>query len=275
MADQKLVSYVKSSLAAGKPPASIRLELYQAGWPKKDIEDAFASVRAGRARPAAPRTAPPSAGPAKDEMAGRPKSRKIAYVAVIAVILLGVGVLTYSTVLSIIMPPDQPIITIQNDTCGDGNCTGQETYELCPADCQGPPANMDLKISLNPASRPVVSGENASFDVEIASVSNLYGFQFDLEYDSAILQFSSASEGSFLSKNGQDSTFCVQPKASSRGSADYVTIACTRLGAIGGVAGSGVLESVIFTAKGSGTAQPNLANIKLVDSSARRIEIQS
>ncbi|MCJ7816910.1 MAG: cohesin domain-containing protein, partial [Candidatus Aenigmarchaeota archaeon] len=167
------------------------------------------------------------------------------------------------------MPPE--IIT-PNVSCGDGACNGQETYEICPADCPSPPVNADVKISVNPQQAAVNSGSSVTFQIQISSVSNLYGFQFDLNYNQALLEFSQATVGDLLKKNDV-SPFCLDPKVT-QGTENRITIACTRMGPVGGVDGSGVLESVTFKALGSGTAQPKLSNVKLSDSNVREIKVQ-
>jgi hypothetical protein len=273
VADRKIVSYVKSSLDKGVPLGRIRSELYNAGWPRKDVEDAIASAGAPAESAAMPGNATLDIKARKDGRGSGPKSRKTIFIVAIIAILLGVGIFSYFIFVSLLLPSNSPIITPSNVTCNDGKCEGTETYENCPADCLAPSTNQNVTVSIKNPSRTVNSGESVSFDVEINSVSNLYGFQFDLEYDPNILEFSTASEGTFLNKNRQDGTFCIQPKASSHASVNYVTIACTRTGQTGGVDGSGVLESLTFTAKSTMAVELKLSNIKLVDSSVKQINI--
>jgi len=263
MADEKLVSYVKSCLHDGLPVSKIRAELRNAGWPKKDIEETIASA-----------SSIPSPGPAQKKTGPQSEkaSKKKLYAGVIILILV-VGAGTYYFISNYLfsLSPNQPVKPPGEPVCGDGNCTGDETSEVCPSDCPALPVNQNVTVRISQSSRTVSSGDAVNFDVEINSVYNLYGYQFDFEYDPIILQFSKATEGTFLNKNGQESTFCIDPKVSSRGTVNYVTIACTRLGAIGGVDGSGRLESVAFTAASSGAAETGLSNVKLVDSSTKRI----
>ena len=262
MVDQRITDYVKSCMDAGVPLNRIRSDLYKAGWQKGDIEEAL--VSAGR-----PGKPVPGADAAR--LQAGPKSRRLMFRGVIAVILLGIGIFTYFIVLSLLSPSNPPVIPYST-TCGDGKCEGTETYENCLADCPAPATNQDVSLGINPESSIVSAGQTVSFDVKISSVSNLYGFQFDMEFDPNQLSFSSAAEGTFLNKNGAEQTFCIPPKASA-GTPSRITIACTRLGQTGGVSGSGKLSSVTFTAAGSGTAEPKLKNIKLVDYSLNTISL--
>jgi hypothetical protein len=261
MADQKLVSYVKTSLERGVPLSRIRSDLYNKGWPKKDTEDAIASASSAPKAPAAP------AGAYTES---NPKSGRKMYIGIIAVILVGIGIVTYITVFMFWQnaPPVQP-------RCGDSVCDSGETYETCPSDCQAPPANSTMKISVTPKTSTISRGGNVDIGIQISSASNLYGFQFDIKYNPAILNYSRMAEGIFLNKNKADGTFCVpiQPKSSAGKS--YVTVACTRLGPVGGVSGDGLLESVTFTSIGSGTSELAISNLKFVDTNVKEIAVES
>lgn len=263
-ADRKLVSYVRSCLDNGKPLSWIREELRNEGWPKKDIEDAIAAVTAPAEGAAVRENSLPETKPVKQAGAGGPKSRKLIYTVIIAAIIIGVVIFTYFTVLSLILPSHPPVTPLSNFTCGDGTCEGAETYETCPADCStSVPANAN--VSINPPAGAVIAGENITFQIEISEVSNLYGFEFDLNYDPNILWFAGAEEGTFLNADNEG-TFCKETEVSETEAGNHVSVACTRIGSVGGVSGSGALESLTFSAVADGTAQPTLANIKLIDS---------
>lgn len=268
MVEQKLTDYIKSRLNAGWSTDKIKPDLYKVGWSKKDIEEAFAYINNKPAKPAVPGTPQP----AKQNNLNRKK-----FYAVAAVIVIIIGFATYyfsSNYLLSRAINETPEIITPNVTCGDGVCNGYETYEICPADCTSPPVNTDVKLTVNPQQITVSSGDSPTFQIEISSVSNLYGFQFDLNYDPKFLQFTKATEGTLL-KSNDVSTFCIEPKVTVGAIENSVTIACTRLGAAGGISGSGLLESVTFTTVASGTAQVKLTNVKLVDSSAKKINLAS
>ena len=102
----------------------------------------------------------------------------------------------------------------------------------------------------------------------ISEAYDVFGFQFDVEYDSDVLEFKEIEEGRFLDNNDQDSTFCV-PHKSSDGLVE--NIACTRLGR-GSVEGSGTLQTLTFEAIGAGTSEIKLSNVKIANSKAEKLD---
>lgn len=126
-----------------------------------------------------------------------------------------------------------------------------------------------LTITVSPASKSVSNGETFTLDVKISGASDFYGFQFNLEYDPSILEFQGASEGTFLSKNGADQTFCMDYDDETPGLVK--NIVCIRLGK-GSVDGEGLLETLTFKAIGTGTSQITLSNVKLTNSKAERLD---
>ncbi len=60
-------------------------------------------------------------------------------------------------------------------------------------------------FSVQPLSAPVLQGASFYLDVNVADVTDLYAFQFDLGFDPTILSAVAVAEGPFLSSGG--STF--------------------------------------------------------------------
>ncbi len=81
-------------------------------------------------------------------------------------------------------------------------------------------------------------------EVRTQDVSSLYGVAFDLEYPAAQLDYLTFSDGGFLG-----SSTSVQVVESSDGT---ISVGITRLGAVGGVGGSGNLLTLEFGAIGNG-----------------------
>ena len=284
MVDRKAAGYVRSCMDAGWPVSRIKSDLYNAGWSKKDVEEAISSAKASEPSQAA---APAPETP-RFPGEGTANSKLMLYVGIL-IIIAAVGLGTYyfaSTYLLSQSPPPTTNIVICGDgtcsseenysvcpddctpasVCGDGTCNGQETYEICPSDCTAPPVNpvnQDVSVSIKDSGKTFNSGESVIYQVEISGVTNLFGFQFDFEYDPSALSYQSWSEGSFLNRNGQDQTLCIPP-SSSAGAARNA--ACTRTGSLG-IEGAGNLASFTFTALKSGTGGVRLANAQLVDSS--------
>ena len=111
-------------------------------------------------------------------------------------------------------------------------------------------------------------GENFSLDVSVSDVKELYGFQFDVAYDPAVLEFQKAAEGTFLNNNGETKSFCVE-YAATPGLIRH--IACIKMGGES-MNGSGTLEKVSFKAVASGKSSVTLQNLKLAKSTAEPIE---
>ena len=119
-------------------------------------------------------------------------------------------------------------------------------------------------LSVDPTSQTTSTGSVVTVNVDIASVSNLYGYQFDLTYNPSILQAASSSEGSFLSKGG--STFFI-PGTNDNVGGTVAATADTLLTAVNGVSGSGGLAVFTFDAIGKGTSSLGIQAETLLDSS--------
>lgn len=116
----------------------------------------------------------------------------------------------------------------------------------------------------------VAVGDTFTVNVNIASITDLYGFQFDLSFDPTILAADSSIEGPFLPSGG--ATFFIPGAIDNIGGAVAFT-ADTLLTAISGVTGDGNLASFSFDAIGTGTSALTLANVFLVDSSNNPIDV--
>lgn len=105
-------------------------------------------------------------------------------------------------------------------------------------------------IALN-ISAPAEVKVNQEFRVEvvISEAQNLYNAPFTLEFDPAYLDFVRAAEGTFLKKDGKPTTFTA--KANSE--IGLIDVSLARVGAVGGVSGSGSLAVFTFKAKEKGS----------------------
>ena len=122
-------------------------------------------------------------------------------------------------------------------------------------------------ISVNPASQDVFLPNDAQFTIDISGISNLYGFQFDIAYDSSYLDNKSITEtiveGGFLSESQTATVFCVDPDLSTPGL--IRNYGCTRQGEATSVSGSGVLASINLSSISPGTSSITIQNVKLSD----------
>lgn len=145
-----------------------------------------------------------------------------------------------------------------------------------------------LFISLDGSARALVKVEPESIDlsmisnldhtvnITISGVNDVYGFQFDLDYDPAIFNVTNITkvrECTFLNRSGLDQTFCLGTNISSPGLVD--NFACSRVGS-GSVSGSGVLANVTLRMKGLTsfpvTTYINLSNVKISDINSNSLD---
>jgi hypothetical protein len=86
-------------------------------------------------------------------------------------------------------------------------------------------------------------------EVVATDVDGLYGVAFDLRYPADLLSFEGASEGDLLDEEGAVAT-TMQLAETAPGT---LVIGLSRLGAVGGVSGSGVLLSLELRSRASGS----------------------
>ena len=82
------------------------------------------------------------------------------------------------------------------------------------------------------------------------------------------MEFKSASEGTLLKKDGQQTSFLFSNNVKT----GTVDLYMTRIGDVGGVDGAGGLGTVVFQAKSSGTAAMALRMVKLTNFSREQIK---
>jgi adhesin HecA-like repeat protein len=124
-------------------------------------------------------------------------------------------------------------------------------------------------VFVAPASADVSVGQVFELDVNIAGVSDLYAYQFDLGFDPTILQATSMAEGSFLSAGG--TTLFFAGDVDNTGGT-ITTTADSLETAISGVPGDGTLVAFLFEAIASGTSSITLSNPFLLDSNLTGIQ---
>jgi hypothetical protein len=105
-----------------------------------------------------------------------------------------------------------------------------------------------------------------SINVSIFNVTDLYGWEFKLKWNSALLDALNITEGNFL-KSGGDTFFVI----SINNTEGYLRAACTLIGSIPGVNGSGTLATIWFYVETSGECALDLFDTKLVSSDQQPI----
>ncbi|NHZ41651.1 cohesin domain-containing protein [Massilia aquatica] len=125
-----------------------------------------------------------------------------------------------------------------------------------------------LSVSALPA--PVVSGGKLDLAVKISDITDLYGYQFTLSFDAALLKANSFTEGAFLS--GAGTTF------SDGGTIDNATgtisfVFNTLVGAGPGASGSGELGLFSFDTFGNGNAALTFSDVLFLDANLNEIAV--
>ncbi|GIX06705.1 MAG: hypothetical protein KatS3mg115_1108 [Candidatus Poribacteria bacterium] len=117
-------------------------------------------------------------------------------------------------------------------------------------------------------------GETVTLSLQVQDIQGLFGWQIDVVYSSAVLEFTDFTEGDFLKQGG--ATFAVNPSVKDvaddpDGLDKAVTLAVSSLG--GTADGSGELGAVTFTVVGEAATQVKLANPIFLDNQVQEIPV--
>jgi len=124
-------------------------------------------------------------------------------------------------------------------------------------------------VSVFPSTVTTYVGQNFSIDVNVTGVSDLYGWEFKMNWTASLLNLTSITEGSFLKSGGQ--TFFYDNLNVTGG---QVTAECTLEGDVEGISGSGGLATLTFNVKSSGQSPLNLYYGVLINSQGQTIPSQ-
>ncbi|MBI3942823.1 MAG: hypothetical protein HY326_07395 [Chloroflexi bacterium] len=126
---------------------------------------------------------------------------------------------------------------------------------------EGPP-----QAGIVPPQQNVAIGAEFSVTLVVTGVTGLGGYQSDLLYDPAVLEFTRFENGPFLSSAGR-SAMPVGPRVEpDRG---RVVFGGFGLGEGQPAGGDGVLATLFFRARSAGTSELTLQNTQLVDAKAQ------
>lgn len=128
-------------------------------------------------------------------------------------------------------------------------------------------------LSATASATPAIVNSTLGVDVSIANVSDLYGYQFTLLFDPALLQATgAATEGPFLATGG--STFFDGGTVDN--ALDSISFVFdTMTGPVPGVNGSGALAHFSFNVMGSGTSDLSFADVLFIDTSFNDLGVQA
>lgn len=135
----------------------------------------------------------------------------------------------------------------------------------------GPASATTLSVAADPAAVHV--GDTFTLDVLVADVTDLYGFQFDVGFDPAIVQANAVLEGGFLAAGGRATSFVAGAIDNIAGTVSFT--ANTLLGPGAGVTGDGVVVHLVFQALAVGQSDLVFGNTVLLDSALAELATTS
>jgi hypothetical protein len=110
-------------------------------------------------------------------------------------------------------------------------------------------------------------GQQFYVDVKVADVQGLTGATYALTYDPNLADFVSVSEGNFLKKGGQVTTF------SSTTANGAITINQSRPATGGGTSGAGSLVSALFKTRNKGAASFGFRSVVFTGADGKPLEM--
>jgi len=139
-----------------------------------------------------------------------------------------------------------------------------------PSPAEPPAASTAARLRLMPVDAASAIGQEGKFELSAENVRSLYGAIITLSYDPKVVEFKSAGEGSFLKKDGQQTSYLF----SNNIKAGTVDIYMTRIGDVGGIDGSGGLGTIVFQGKSGGASDIALKSVKLTNFSREQIKAE-
>jgi len=127
-------------------------------------------------------------------------------------------------------------------------------------------ADPTAKVYIDPPSQIVAVGDSFTVDVIIANVSNLYGFDFKLYYNSTVMNGTVVAEGEFLALgSGQIPSFDLRNFTDNYNSTcGFLHIVSALTGSASGVSGDGLFATMGFKSLVLGDSAPlSLADVRL------------
>lgn len=127
----------------------------------------------------------------------------------------------------------------------------------------------ESSVSVSPQIITASVGEIFTIDIIVDSADgDVYGAQYELYFDNAVLNATSQTQGTFLSQDGESTNVFVNTINNTLGKIVYSE---TRMGSPAGVTGSGVLASITFETIKSGTSALTLSYVMVMDSNKEEV----
>jgi PKD repeat protein len=122
-----------------------------------------------------------------------------------------------------------------------------------------------------PSPKIAKPGETFEIEVRIANAKGVFAWEIHLRWNASVLNVTSFEEGGFLKGLEEVDTYFVNVTEFDQIGNDSISLACTRLGAIPGVDGTGVLAKITFLVRTEGETPLDLFDTKLRDSNIQPI----
>lgn len=123
-------------------------------------------------------------------------------------------------------------------------------------------------VTLKPTTSTVAPGDAVLADVSADGITNLYAFQFDVNFVPGVLAAQSVDQGTFLAVAG---TAIFVPGRIDNGTGAIQMTIGTLVGRVPGVSGDGLLATIAFRALNAGTSPLTISNVILLDSQLQQI----
>jgi len=120
----------------------------------------------------------------------------------------------------------------------------------------------NINVRIQPVTQETEAGQVITVNVLVENVTDFGAFQFDLLFNSDILQANAASIGAFPGSTGR-SVIPVGPQFGNTTHPGKVTFGCATLGINTGPAGNGILAMIEFTAQTNGFSTIELQNMQV------------
>lgn len=134
------------------------------------------------------------------------------------------------------------------------------------------PAFAAATVSTTATPSPAVVGSPANVKVMITGIVDLFGFQFSLAFNPAVLQAIGLTEGTFLAAGGA-TTFGTSGIDNVGGKVNFVFNALDN--AVPGVSGSGLLATITFSAVAIGSSPLSFSDVLFIDSALNDITVSA
>lgn len=120
-------------------------------------------------------------------------------------------------------------------------------------------------------SAPLAMGGTVVIDFRVADIADLYAYQYSFRFDPTVLQVTGYGNGGFLESDGNGIIAGgVTDNAAGMVSFTYGT----RVGAVSGVTGSGILARYMFNVVGAGSSTLDFSDMVFLDSNLNDLAVQ-